>query len=75
MSDLVRVTNLVTGHQYNTSATLAKSDPALRIVDRPTVDRYGVDIPPLYAAIPPVLAKEEPTAKGTSKDKDGGQNK
>lgn len=60
MSDVVRVQNLETGHQYNWSASMANDDPTLKVVDRPTHTPHGEEIPPLYAAEIPTAAPKSP---------------
>lgn len=44
---VVRVQNAATGHQYNYPRVLAEIDDDLKIVDRPTHDAHGNEIPPL----------------------------
>jgi len=57
MSDVVRVQNIESGHQYNWPASMAADDPALKVVDRPTHTKHGEEIPPLYAAEIPTAPK------------------
>jgi hypothetical protein len=67
MSDVVRVMNKATGHQYNMSASLAEADPDVRILpDRPTHTAYGVEIPPLYAAEIPPAPKSPGARRGSA---------
>lgn len=60
MSDVVRVQNIESGHQYNWPASMAADDPALKVVDRPTHTAHGDEIPPLYAVEIPTAAPKSP---------------
>jgi hypothetical protein len=64
---VVRVQNAATGHQYNYPRVLAEIDDNLKIVDRPTHDAHGIEIPPLYAAeIPTAVTKAPGTRRGSA---------